>query len=185
VDAAPATVLPRPDPHADVVRELDGPRYFALLDALEALLATPPYRLPAADAPAREAAAATVRRDHDRLRAAVESALAMPPGAERDTALHEARKDAKRARYSSEAAEPVLATRATEHTARMKAMQQLLGEHQDSFMCRGAVAALRRQAVAVGEDPAPYDVIDTRERELAADVEAVLPVVWSQANRLV
>jgi hypothetical protein len=67
----------------------------------------------------------------------------------------------------------------------MKAMQQLLGEHQDSFICRAAVAGLRRAAVAAGEDPAPYDAIEGRERELAAEAEAVLPAVWHAADQSV
>lgn len=168
--------------HTALVRELDGPRYFALLDALEALLAAPPYRT-AAQAPAREAAVRAVHRDHARLRDRIESALAVPPGDERDVALHEARKDAKRARYCSEAAEPVLGKAAAGHTARMKAVQQLLGEHQDSVMCRVTLAEAAARARAAGEDPAPYRAIDRREREIAADVEERLPGEWRAADR--
>jgi CHAD domain-containing protein len=162
--------------------ELDGARYFALLDALEALLANPPYT-PAAAAPAGRAAEAVVRRDHARLSRAVAAALALPPGDPRDTALHEARKDAKRARYSSEAAEAVLGPRAAAHTARMKGVQQLLGEHQDAVMCRTAVAALRPAALGAGEDPAPYDAIIRRERGIAAGAEDALPDLWRSADR--
>jgi CHAD domain-containing protein len=160
---------------------MDGARYFALLDALQALLADPPYLRGAAE-PAAPAAAAVLRRDHARLRLGVEEALAMEPGDARDTALHEARKEAKRARYSGEAAEAVLGAPAAAHTARMKRVQQLLGEHQDSVMCRAAVVALRAAAVAAGEDPAPYDAIVRRERALAADAEARLPGVWRAAR---
>jgi CHAD domain-containing protein len=162
--------------------EMAGARYFALLDAFQTLLAAPPY-LRAAAAPAAPAAAAVLRRDHARLRLGVEEALATDPGDARDTALHEARKEAKRARYSAEAAEAVLGAEATAHTARMKQVQQLLGEHQDSVMCRTAVAALRAAAVAAGEDPAPYDAIIRRERALAADAEARLPEVWQAARQ--
>ncbi|MEE4541998.1 CYTH and CHAD domain-containing protein [Streptomyces sp. V4-01] len=169
-------------PHtAGAPPELDDARYFALLDALEALLAHPPYT-PRATAPAPRAAEATVRRDHTRLRHAVEAALALPPGDTRDTALHEARKDAKRARYSGEAAETVLGPRAAAHTGRMKSVQQLLGEHQDAVMCRTAVAAVRTAALAAGEDPAPYDAIIDRERRTAADTEAALPDLWRSAD---
>ncbi|MFC4035449.1 CHAD domain-containing protein [Streptomyces polygonati] len=169
--------------HAALVRELDGARYFALLDGMEALLAAPPFLRPAADAPAGTSAAATVRRDHARLRAAVETALAMPAGDDRDTALHDARKDAKRARYSSEAATAVLGKRAAAHTSRLKGIQQLLGEHQDGYLCRTALVPLRADAVAAGEDPAPYDAMIRRERELAAGVEADLPAAWREADQ--
>jgi len=162
--------------------ELDGARYFAVLDALEALLAAPPYT-PAADAPAAEAAESTLRRDHARLRRRIEAAMALPAGHDRDVALHEARKDAKRARYSSEAAQPVLGRPAAAHASRMKGVQQLLGEHQDSVMCRGVLSGLRERAVRAGEDPAPYDAVDRREREIAAEVEADLPGAWHEADR--
>ncbi|MFI1090893.1 CHAD domain-containing protein [Streptomyces sp. NPDC020917] len=162
--------------------ELDGARYFAVLDALEALLAAPPYT-PAADAPAAEAAETTLRHDHARLRRRIEAAIALPPGHDRDVALHEARKDAKRARYSSEAAQPVLGRPAAAHASRMKGVQQLLGEHQDSVMCRAALTELRAGAVRAGEDPAPYDAVDRREREIAAEVEADLPRAWHEADR--
>lgn len=172
-----------PSPHTALLHELDGARYFALLDALEALVAAPPYLRPAADAPAEDGAAAAVRRDHARLRAAVENALSLPPGEERDIALHDARKDAKRVRYSSEAATPVLGDRATAHTTRMKRVQQLLGEHQDSCIARDALIALRAAALAAGEDPAPYDAMVRRERDLAATVESDLPAAWESADQ--
>ncbi|SEG86449.1 CHAD domain-containing protein [Actinacidiphila yanglinensis] len=168
--------------HAAVVRALDSARYFALLDAFDLLLAEPPY-LPGAADPAAEAVAATVRRNRKRLGGAVRAALALPPGRERDVALHEARKDAKRARYSGEAAQPVLGAPAAAYTARMKAVQQLLGEHQDSVMCRAAVARLRGRAEAAGEDPAPYEAVVRAEREIAAETEARLPEAWAAAER--
>jgi CHAD domain-containing protein len=180
--------IPAADPKAAVPHtasappELDGARYFAVLDALEALLADPPY-LSAAAAPARSAATATVRRDHARLRDSVKAALVLEPGEARDIALHEARKDAKRARYSSEAAEAVVGEPAAAHTARMKGVQQLLGEHQDAVMCRTAVAALRPAALGAGEDPAPYDAVVRREREIAADVEERLPALWKSTDQ--
>jgi CHAD domain-containing protein len=167
--------------HAALVRTLEGARYFALLDHLEALVAAPPYRR-AAGRPAGEAAAATVRRDHARLRRGIEVALALEPGPERDTALHEARKAAKRARYSGEAVQPVLGAPAKAHTGRMKRLQQLLGEHQDSVMCRTAVTGVAAQAQAAGEDTAPYDALVRAERARAADVEAALPDAWADAD---
>ncbi|WP_433889327.1 CHAD domain-containing protein [Streptomyces sp. CA-111067] len=168
--------------HDAVVAVLDGARYFALLDDLEALLAAPPYLL-GAGADAESAVAVVVGRDHRRLRRRIDTALDLPPGEDRDVGLHEARKAAKRARYSAEAAEPVLGVRARAQTGRMKAVQHLLGEHQDSVMCRAAVTALRAEAVAAGEDPAPYDAIARAERERAARVEARLPEAWAAADQ--
>lgn len=168
--------------HTALLRTLDGDRYFALLDALEALIAAPPYRKPARR-PAAEAATATVRRDQARLRRAVEAALALEPGPDKDVALHEARKAAKRARYSGEAVQPVLGAPAKAHTGRMKSLQQLLGEHQDSVLCRTALDTAAAGAQAAGEDPAPYDALLDAERRRAADVEAELPGAWASADR--
>lgn len=169
--------------HAAVVRILGRSHYFLVLDGLEALLAVPPY-LPAAAAPAPEAAAAVVRRDHVRLRRQIEAALALPPGGDRNTALHEARKSAKRARYSSEAAEPVLGAPAAAHVGRMKGVQTLLGEHQDSVICRVALDRIGQQAEAAGESGFAYGVLAQIERERAAAIEARLPEAWRAADRV-
>jgi CHAD domain-containing protein len=165
-----------------LLRELNGDRYFRLLDALDALLTAPPL-LDAAKAPAPVALARAIRRDHRRLRRTIEPALALDPGQERDLALHEARKAAKRARYSSEAGEPVLGKPAAKHTQRMKGIQQLLGEHQDSVIAREAILRLAAEARADGEDTFPYGVLFQLERGLAADAEARLPKAWRKADR--
>ncbi|MFJ1583874.1 CHAD domain-containing protein [Streptomyces sp. NPDC088197] len=168
--------------HAALVRVLNGARYFALLDRLEALLVLPPFLVSAA-APAHEAATAAVGRDHLRLRRQIQAALALPPGDDRDIALHEARKSAKRARYCGEAAQPVLGKRAAAHTGRMKSVQQLLGEHQDSVMCRAALGRTAREARAAGEPTEAYTALIAAERARAAAVEAELPDVWRSADR--
>lgn len=167
--------------HAAVLKVLGGPRYFQVLETVEALLADPPY-LEGAKAPAALAARKAVRRDHRRLRKLIEAAMATERGRERDVALHESRKAAKRARYCAEAARPALGPVAKEHTARMKAVQQLLGEHQDSVMCRAAIARLAREAVAAGESAFPYGALSQLERARATEVEERLPERWSEAD---
>jgi CHAD domain-containing protein len=171
-----------PEAREELLRELNGTRYFTLLDRLDALLADPPLR-GAAKAPARKAVAKVVRRDHRRLGRRMATALAIDPGRERDVALHDARKAAKRARYSSEAARPVLGKPAQKHTRRMKSIAQLLGEHQDSVICRQAIVGVAVQAAASGESQQAYEALVQAERKIAADVEARLPKAWSKANR--
>ncbi|MFI0939078.1 CHAD domain-containing protein [Streptomyces sp. NPDC021020] len=168
--------------HAAVLRTLDGARYAALLDAMDALTSAPPYR-PAARLPAGPAAEATVRRDMARLRARMAAALASAPGPAQDTALHEARKAAKRARYSGEAVGRVLGGAAKAHTARMKRLQQVLGEHQDSVMCRTALEGAAADARAAGEGPAPYGAMVRAERARAALAREALPGAWAHAAR--
>ncbi|WP_344337228.1 CHAD domain-containing protein, partial [Kitasatospora putterlickiae] len=71
-------------------------------------------------------AAREQRRTAERVR------VALADGAERDVALHEARKAAKRARYAGETAVPVAGAAAERYVERMKAVQEALGEHQDA-----------------------------------------------------
>lgn len=166
----------------ELLRELNGDRYFTLLDSLDSLLAAPPF-LEAAKSPAAAAVSEAVRRDHRRLRRLVESAHSLSPGHERDLSLHEARKAAKRARYSSEAAKPVLGAPAVKHTKRMKDIQQLLGEHQDSVIARDAVVRLADEARAAGEDTFAYGALAQLERGLAAAAEADVPKAWRKADK--
>ncbi|MBH1933117.1 CYTH and CHAD domain-containing protein [Streptomyces sp. AV19] len=158
---------------------LDGPRYLALLDALDVLVADPPLRAGAARSPEKVLAKA-VRRDYGRLSARVEHALATDPGPERDAALHDARKAAKRARYAAEAAAPALGKDARRLVKRMKAVQTVLGDHQDSVLARGALRAIAAQAEGAGESAFTYGVLYGREEARAGEDERALPGVWGE-----
>ncbi|KUH35493.1 MULTISPECIES: CYTH and CHAD domain-containing protein [Streptomyces] len=160
---------------------LDGERYTALLDALDALLADPPLR-PAAAGAADEALPAAVLREYDRLAARVDRALALPPGQDRDVALHEARKAAKRVRYAAEAAAPVLGKRGKRFTKGVKAVQKVLGEHQDSVVAREALRDLAIQAHASGETAFTWGLLHGREAARADDCERRLPEVWAKVT---
>ncbi|MFM9369549.1 CHAD domain-containing protein [Streptomyces sp. Da 82-17] len=159
---------------------LDGGRYLALLDAVDALLADPPLR-PAAAKPAADVLPDAVLREQRRLAAHVEEALAAPPGPERDLAMHEARKKAKRTRYAAELARPALGKPARRLAARMKDLQGGLGEHQDSVMTRLALRDLAAQAHAAGESAFTYGVLYGRQERAAAQAEAELAGWWAAA----
>ncbi|MFV2119047.1 CHAD domain-containing protein, partial [Streptomyces sp. Act-28] len=146
---------------------LDGDRYLALLDGLDALLADPPLRPAAANAP-REVLAEAVAKDHARVAARVERALALDPGPDRDKALHEARKAAKRARYAAELAAPVLGRPARRSVKGMKAVQRLLGDHQDSVVAREALRDLAVQANGAGESSFTWGLLHAREEARGA-----------------
>jgi CHAD domain-containing protein len=115
-----------------------------------------------------------LRRDRRRLATRVEAALALPPGPERDAALHTARKAAKRARYAGEAARKALGKPAKAHIARFTEVQQVLGEHQDSVLAREALLRIATQAHQAGEPSFSYGVLHEREAALAADSERAL-----------
>lgn len=165
-----------------LLKKLRSDRYFTLLDTLDALLADPPFH-ERAKRPADQLLRKAVHRDHRRLARRMATALAQPPGTDRDVALHGARKAAKRARYAAESAQPVLGRPADRHRARMTGIQQLLGEHQDSVMCRAALIRIAQEAHAVGEDTFAYGALHQLERYRAAEVEDALPAAWHRADR--
>ncbi|MEU1788304.1 CYTH and CHAD domain-containing protein [Streptomyces sparsogenes] len=161
---------------------LDGDRYLALLNALDALSAAPPLR-PAAARPPEDLLVEAVERDYRRLAALVTTALAAPPGQDRDLAMHEARKEAKRARYAAEAARPALGHPAKAFADLMTGLQELLGDHQDSCVARRALREQAEQAHTAGESAFAFGVMYGREEVLAARREAELPALWAEASR--
>ncbi|RPF33471.1 CYTH and CHAD domain-containing protein [Streptomyces sp. TLI_185] len=160
---------------------LDSQRYLKLLDSLDALVADPPVLEAAAGKPEKVIAKA-VRKDFGKLSELVEQAIALEPGHERDLALHEARKKAKRTRYSAEAAAPALGSPATALTKSMKSLQSLLGDHQDSFMTRQTLRELSAVAHAAGESSFTYGVLYGREEARATAVETQVPAAWREVK---
>lgn len=185
---------PGPRPAADLVHGppqrlrrrtvavLDGARYLTLLHTLDALLADPPL-LPASAAPPGKALARAAHKDHKRLATRLAHALEHPPGPDRDAALHDARKAAKRARYAAEAARPALGRPARRAVKRLKAVQGVLGDHQDSVVAREALRALAVQAHAAGESSFTWGLLYGQEEATAAARERELPGVWARASR--
>ncbi|MFF0778804.1 CHAD domain-containing protein [Streptomyces sp. NPDC003720] len=158
---------------------LDSARHQALLDTLDALLADPPLRGKAARKPAKVLAKA-VRKDLAKVARLITHALDLPPGQERDVALHEARKKAKRTRYAAEAAIPALGSPATALAKSMKSLTSLLGDHQDSVMARHTLREFAAVAHAAGESTFTYGLLYGREERRAAAAEAELPGLWAK-----
>ncbi|MCT2590447.1 CYTH and CHAD domain-containing protein [Streptomyces sp. N2-109] len=163
---------------SQLIAVLDGRRHLALLDALDALLAAPPLLPQAAAVASGPALAKVVDRDVERLAVRVREAIGAPPGEARDTAMHSARKAAKRARYAAEAARPAYGRTAKRYAARMTSVQELLGEHQDSVLARQALREIALQAHAAGEQSFSYGVMYEREVARAAECERELPDLW-------
>ncbi|MET9010380.1 CYTH and CHAD domain-containing protein [Streptomyces olivaceoviridis] len=193
LDALPGTLVTGPVPerlsawsrarhggaHAHLTGVLDSRRYLALLDALDALLADPPLRGAAGKKPGK-ALAKAVHKDEKKLTGVLEHALALPPGQDRDLALHEARKKAKRTRYAAEAATEALGAPARALTKAMKSLTTVLGDHQDSVMARRTLRELAAVAHAAGESAFTYGVLYGREEARAAAEEAELPRLWEE-----
>ncbi|MEU8732470.1 CYTH and CHAD domain-containing protein [Streptomyces tendae] len=152
-------------------------RYLRLLDALDALLRRPPLRAKAAGKPARTMARA-VLKEYGRLAGRMDRALAQPAGRSREKDLHEARKAAKKLRYAAEVARPALGKPVARLGKRAKAVQKLLGEHQDAVVAQDA---LRRMAVAAhgaGESAFTWGLLHGREGAGAEARRRELPEAW-------
>jgi CHAD domain-containing protein len=160
-----------------LITVLDSRRYLDLLDALDALVDDPPLLKGAAGDPAK-ALAKAVRKDFRKVAGLVGQALDLPPGHDRDVAIHEARKKTKRTRYAAEAGAPALGKPAEALVKSMKSLQTLLGDHQDSVMARDALRELSTQAYTAGENTFTYGVLYGREERRAAAAEAALPDEW-------
>ncbi|MFJ8599616.1 CHAD domain-containing protein [Streptomyces shenzhenensis] len=164
-----------------LVDVLDSVRYLTLLDTLDALVTDPPL-LPAAAGKPEKVIAKAVRKDFAKVSALVEQAIDLPPGHDRDLALHEARKKSKRTRYAAEAATPALGDPAADLTKAMKSLQTLLGDHQDSVMARQTLRELSVVAHTAKESAFTYGLLYGREEQRAAAVEAELPEAWRAAG---
>ncbi|MGX1883715.1 CYTH and CHAD domain-containing protein [Streptomyces sp. NPDC055287] len=175
------SVAGRASARARTLAALDSRRHLDLLTALHTLLADPPLR-PAASRPAADVLPKVLLKDYGRLAHRMESALALPPGDERDQALHSARKAAKRTRYAADAARPALGKSAKRLSKRVKDVQSVLGEHQDSVVARQTLRTLGAQAHAVGETSFTWGLLHEREEAGAEAGERELPRVWKRAT---
>jgi len=145
---------------------LDGQRYLRLLKGLDALLADPPLTRQAGKVLPEPARRAARRLQH---------ALAAVPAAEdRDPAIHEVRKAAKRARYATEAAVPALGNAASRQATRAKELRQLLGDHHDGVVARTVLLDLAQEARATREVTFAYGLMYQRQACQAAKIEQAL-----------
>jgi len=130
-------------------------RYFRLLDALDAVVGRPP-----AIGSDQEAVPATIKAAYKRVRKAAKAAAHAAEEA-RNLALHRIRKRAKRLRYTA------AATGATHVSEQAKAIQTLLGDHQDSVVSRTHLSQQAEAAHAAGDDTFTYGLLYQQEADLA------------------
>ncbi|MFG2373117.1 CHAD domain-containing protein [Streptomyces sp. NPDC048504] len=161
---------------------LNSPRYLALLNRLATLTERPPLRAKAARQPEKVMAKA-ILKEYGRLSDRMAHALELPPGTERDKALHEARKAAKKTRYATEPARGSLGKPAKRLGKRVKAVQQVLGDHQDSVVARDALRKVAVAAHTAGEPGFTWGLLYGQEQAAADRDERELPTVWGEASR--
>jgi CHAD domain-containing protein len=143
-----------------------SPRYFRLLDALDALVAASPDTASGPDS--EPVAPVTIDAAYKRVRKAAKAAAQVGQELEgleaehdKDEALHRIRKRAKRLRYTA------AATGADQVSQQAKAVQTLLGDHQDSVVSRQHLIQQTEAAHAAGEDTFTYGLLYQLEDDLA------------------
>ena len=165
----------------DVVHALDSDRYAALLDALDGVAAAPPFSALASE-PAEKVLPRRVRHEWGRLEKALAAASSAPSGRPRDQALHEARKAAKRARYSAEVLVPAVGRAAARSARAAQELQTLLGDHHDTVTVREVLDRVAIDAARAGEDTFTYGRLHGIAQARAERLETQLPAAGERAG---
>jgi len=169
-----------------VLDAFDSDRYKALRASLGRLLDNPPLTPQAAE-PAGTALPLAVGRAYRRTRRRMQRVSQVPAGQQRDVALHETRKAAKRTRYAAEAAAPALGKKggkkAHQLAKRMKKVQSVLGDHQDAVIARTAARDIGVHAHLAGENAFSFGLLEERAHHQALASEQQAPHVWRRASR--
>lgn len=161
---------------------LDSSRYLALQDRIDALLADPPLTSRASRKAKRELPN-SVRRAYRRMQSRMALAQRQPAGELRDSALHETRKAAKRLRYATETVRPTVGKPANRLRKRLKAVQDLLGDHQDTAVSRPVLRELAAQAHLEGGNGFTFGLLYAAETARAERAEDSLPATWQRMRK--
>lgn len=146
-----------------VTDAMDSQRYRRLLKDLDAYFAS----LKAGKEP-------DLSRLHRRVRRRMRAALAMPHGADRDVAMHEARKAARRARYAADAL-----GLPTKH---IKALADVLGDEHDRVVTASALTDLAAGAHQAGENAFTYGALLGLVRCDSRDFDKRVRKAWKAAK---
>ncbi len=171
--------------HKHGVAQLTSERYYALLDALDALVSTPPLAEHAAALPVEELLSLAwrtwkrIRTLHEALGGADDQ---VPTQQQRDTVLHEIRKSAKRARYAGEALTASFGTPAKKYADAMSEIQSSLGDHQDSVVARDVILAIAAEAEEAGEPTFTYGRLHALEQARGDSTEQAFTAAWTAAS---
>ncbi|WP_106848767.1 CYTH and CHAD domain-containing protein [Blastococcus sp. Marseille-P5729] len=167
--------------HADAMKFMSSGRYYALLDALDALVLD---WEPAGGTEPAKALRGVFDRDWKRVRGAVHEANEIEDQAEHEHALHEVRKSAKRLRYGMDSAHAVIGKDAKKLAKASAAITEILGDHNDSVITAGVIAALAEKAHARGEDTFTYGRMHAQEQAHASVSREELTQALDTLNEL-
>ena len=158
---------------------LSGERYYALLEALDTMTATPRLTKAAAK-PAQDKLSDVAAGNWDRVTKAYDTAQAISDPERREIAMHDVRKAAKRARYTAEALQPTLGKDMAKLAKHAEAVQEVLGAHQDGVVAQETLAKEAETARQAGEDTFTYGLLIGLERGTAERAHADFPRVWAE-----
>lgn len=164
--------------HAELVVALNSARYFRLLDRLDALVLEPPFTADA-DRKARKVLTKCVRKAYARVATLVETGGPVDP-AHRDEWYHEIRKAAKRLRYAGESVAPAFGEPAATLAEHAEALQEVLGEHQDSVVARTALRGLAVRLHLDGENAFTLGRLHALEQERGERAIGEFEHAWSE-----
>jgi CHAD domain-containing protein len=171
--------------HADgapALATLASQRYVDLLDALHAFVADPPWA-PEAERDAGPFLRRRIRNEWGRLEDRAAPLAALEPGTMPDERLHDARKAAKRLRYTLEVAQPLWKKKAKRLRAQVHRLTDTLGERQDTVVSRAILLELAGRAEAVGEPDFAHGRLHQSEESRAAELEEQFRRQWAAAVR--
>jgi CHAD domain-containing protein len=160
-------------------KALGSEAYLQLRDDLDALVAEPPLS-EAAGRPADEVLREVLGRTGRRLRRAVSAAQ----DSDHPELLHDVRKAAKRVRYTAEVAQPVLGRPVAELVGVVKAVQEVLGDRQDTFVTRPLCTQLGLQAFAAGENAWTWGRLHALEQARCEQAERDFWLRWPELRRV-
>ncbi|MDT5138985.1 MAG: hypothetical protein QOD58_3247 [Mycobacterium sp.] len=176
--------------HRRSLAAMRSKRYFRLLDSLEAMVAERPLTI-VGEEPKSVTIDAAYRRVRKATKAAARAEAAAASKAEADTdaatgdfqdadeALHRIRKRAKQLRYTA------AATGANQVSQQAKAIQTLLGDHQDSVVSREHLLAEAQAAHLAGEDTFTYGLLYQVESQVAKSSRDQLDSALSKLDKAV
>ena len=158
---------------ARLVLDMRSDRYVDLLERL-----VDASRAPALTTDAQQPAATVLpplaRRDWKQL----EKGVSRLPQAPADRDLHRVRILAKRTRYAAEAAEPIAGKNAARFAAAATALQDVLGDHQDSVTAQRWLRSAGQGARAF-----VAGALSAIERESASRDRVAWPRLWKKLDR--
>ncbi len=147
---------------------MNSERYFALLDAVDELIASPPPG-PDADLEATEAVEKAIAKNRKSIRKAQATLATLPEGSHEWTEqLHLIRRRAKRLRYSTDAAEPLGRKKYRKVAKAAKDIQSALGDFNDTAINRKRLAEIVGSGTASGQDLFVLGRIDARQEHDSA-----------------